>query len=154
MRSGGLDIAQGAPALCGDFVQFEFADWARGHAGNQGSRFNRRFGRDDGARRDPCVLPDSRAIENDCADPDERAVRYLAAMHDRAMTDRDFVAEDRRKPTGRHMERRLILDISPLANADSLDITTEHTSIEDARVGPDLDIADHSRTRRDPHSFM
>jgi len=64
--------------------------------------------------------------------------------HD-AMTDRDAVAEDRRPAVVADVDHRKVLDVRSSTDAHALDVAADHALEPDARLGADLDVADHVR---------
>lgn len=122
MAARRFDVSQSASALSLDFVLTKLPNRASGHAYSEHSGCNRRPWGHDRTGSDPGVLADLRAIENNRSDPDHRTIGDTAAMHDRAMSDRDLVPQQRRKAIRRDMQRCLILNIGSFADTDSFDI--------------------------------
>jgi hypothetical protein len=71
------------------------------------------------------------------------------------MADQHLVADQRRDsrrrpPAGRiDVDDAAVLDVGAGADADPVDVAAQHAIVPDARFGPDLDVADQPRARRD-----
>jgi len=149
-----FDITQGACALELDLVGTQSANGTRGHPHSEQARFDLRPRGDDRTRSHQGILPDLGTVENDRADPDECAVGNATSMHDGAMPDCDFISQKRREATCRDMQRGLVLDVGAFADANSFDVASQDGSVENARVGTDLDVADDGCAGRDPDAVM
>ena len=149
-----FDVLERTSALKLDLLTVECAQCTGRHPHSEHSGRDLRPRGDNSSRGDQGVLTDLGAIENDRSDPDERAISDPTTVHDRTVPDGDLVAEERWKATRRDMQCRLVLDIRALANTDSLDIATQDGSVEDARVGADLDVSDDGCARCDPDAVM
>jgi hypothetical protein len=122
MAAGRFDVPQRTSTLGLDFVLTKLPDRAGGHPHGEHSRRNRRPWGHDSTGSDPGVLANLCAIENDRSDPDQRTVRNAAAMHDRAMSDRNLVTQESWIAIRRDMQSRLVLDIGSLSDANPFDI--------------------------------
>jgi len=149
-----FDVLQGASALKLDLLTVERAHCTGGHPHSEHSGRDCRPRGDNSARGDQSVLTNLGSIENDRSDPDERTVSNPTTVHNRAVPDCDLVAEERWKATCRDMQRRLVLDIRALADADSLDVASQNGSIEDTGIGADLDVSDDGCARCDPDAVV
>ncbi len=154
MVSRGLYIIESPGSLEFDLVAGKNTYGTSGRPHNESSRRNRRAGRHDCARRNQRLLADDGSIEYDRADSDQRTVAHFAAVNDRAMAHRDLVPQQRWEPACGNVKRGVVLDIRTRANPNPLDITAQDRSVEDARIGTDFDIPNHSGPRSDPDALV
>ncbi len=85
-------------------------------------------------------------IQDDGADSDQSTICDATAVDDGAMADGDFITEDRGKAITRDVQHAAILDIGPRANANHVDVGTEHAAVPDARILSEFDVADQRRS--------
>ena len=154
MGSRGLDIAQRTRSLEFDFLGSQRPQLAGGYPHCQHAVSDPRPGGYDSARGDQRIFPDLGAIQYDRPDSDQRPIVYATSMHDRAVSDRNFVPKDRREPTLGDMKGGLILDVRAFADADSLNVASQHRREEDAGILADLDISDDGGSGRNPHALV
>ncbi len=154
MHASRLNVAQGLSTLDLDLFGPERANFAGRNPGEKSRRGDFLPRTHDRAGRDPRILADFGAVEQDCADANQSTIANPAAVHDRPVSDGDLAAEDRRKTIRGHMQGGLVLNIGPLTDPDPLDVTAQYRAEEDARVLADLDVTDQSRTRCHPHRIM
>ena len=154
MKSRGLDIAERSLSLQIDLLGCEASDRLGGHARNKGLGINDLFGPNDRTRSDERIVTNLCTIEHDRADPDQCAIADPTAVHDRAMADRDLITELGRVAALGHMQRRLVLNIRSFADANMMNIATQDRPVEDARIEPDLNVADNDGAGRNPDALV
>ena len=80
----------------------------------------------DRARRDEAFLANHRSIEYDSVHADKRAIADGASVDDRAVSNSDVLANERRILEVCHMNDGAILYVRAALNANALDISTHH----------------------------
>src|SRR5206468_2545069 len=84
---------------------------------------------------------------------DERAALDRAAVHDRAMPDRDFLGHDGWPGVVGDMEHAVVLDVRPRSDADVIDVAAKDGAEPDRAVVADLDVADERGVLGDEHTL-
>lgn len=74
-------------------------------------------------------------------------------MHDRAVTDRDQLSDDRGKIIG-EMNDDTVLNVGARSDDDAVDVAAQNGSEPDARFLLQGDVADHGRARNDERARM
>ena len=154
MNACGLDVAKRPRPLEFDLFSRERSNDPRRDTGDEAVRFDDLTGPHDRSGSDERVFADLGPVEHDGTDSDQRPIRNATAVNDGAMADGNLVSQNRREAIGRHMKRRLILNVRTLTDANSFDIRPNDRAEEDARVFPDLDVSDYDRSGGDPHRCM
>jgi hypothetical protein len=101
---------------------------------------------DDAAGRDERSLANNAAVEQHRVAADEGVALDVTIFHHRSVADGDVVVDPRQV---RHVNDRIILNRRSRADANRPVVAPKHRSEPDARLLPDLDVADEYGGRRD-----
>src|SRR5690606_26674 len=90
---------------------------------------------------------------------DEGAILHDTAVQNRHVTDQGVLADQRGQAriaslTVFDMDYGSVLHVAARADDDTVEITAQHAVVPNARVRPDLDVADQPRPRRDEGRFV
>src|SRR6185503_13828781 len=97
---------------------------------------------------DQAVLADDGVAEDRRADADQREVADGAAVHRGSMADRDAAA-DRARRVGVDVNDRRVLHVRVVADANVVDVASEHGTEPDIGMAAQEHAADHGSARRD-----
>src|SRR4249919_1603851 len=96
------------------------------------------------------MLPHDRAVEHDRAHADQHRVLDPAGMHDRLVADGDIVADHGRETAELGMRtivadvhHAAVLDVGARADADEVDVATDHGAGPDRDVVAEHHVPDH-----------
>ena len=104
---------------------------------------------DQGAGADQRSFADPRSRQDDRAHPDQAPVADATAMHDRAVPDRHFSANNRRKAR-LTVQHYAILNVRSAPDLDPVDVAPGYDSEPEARILIDYDVAGKHNVRGEP----
>jgi hypothetical protein len=140
------------PFQSGTFFLRQFADNFRWRAQYERAGRNFRSLCYQRLRADERLLADDCAIEDHCAHADQRFVADGAGMDNRAMADRDPVADEARKIV-REVQHGVVLDVRVMADNDAVDVAAQHRAMPHARMSAKRHIADDRGVFGDENIF-
>jgi hypothetical protein len=128
-----------------NFFIRQLAHNSGGDTGNKSSLWNRKPFFDNGTGSNERILSDNSAIKNNSSHPYESTISDLASMDDRPMSDRHIITHNNGMIL-RHMENASILNICPLPNLHTVNISSQHRLVPHTCMGRNENIADNNRT--------
>ncbi len=96
---------------------------------------------------------DNAPIHNGRPHPNDRAILQGAAMDKRHMTHRYVVTNDGAVGSPADVHHRAVLNIAAGPDPDQIDITPQDAIVPNAAAGPDFNVTNDFRPRRDKYPF-
>src|SRR5699024_7473986 len=98
---------------------------------------------------DNAAPPDTCTVEDYRAHPDQAVILHRAAVHHRAVADRD-VGTDAHRVSVIDVDHASVLDVAARAHLDAVHVAAQHTAVEDAGLLPQHHLPDQCRVRSHP----